>query len=352
VGAKLLRDPKTFVSFEKIDAIVQLDPALFILFLALTAWFVYRLFLKDVNLERHRNLQGLFRNLGLHSAVGIILFACFDILRSLESPTPLVERLLPYVGFLALLWGAIVFIKTCRIFLFEYLFFLNMQVGVPLLLVNLFTLAVSVVIGSWILSSVFEFHLISLVATSAVLSIVLGLALQDTLGNLFAGVALQLDKPYSIGDWIEVLNGNQKVVGMVQEITWRATLLISITDEIIIIPNRTVAQSQVSNFSVKGRPIARSLVFRIPYGQDLGPARQALLKAASSVKGICEVPEPIVLVNEATESWIQVKLIYSIEDFGRQFGIADQMYSAALTELSNAGVETASPRLEIHRKAA
>ena len=92
-----------------------------------------------------------------------------------------------------------------------------MRAGVPVLLVNLFSLLLSAVIGFWMMTGIFEFNLAPLLATSAVFSIVLGLALQDTLGNLFAGVALQLDKPYEMGAAIEVTTSSQKWVGQVRK---------------------------------------------------------------------------------------------------------------------------------------
>lgn len=342
---------KSFLTLERMEAVVQIDPALFLAFLALTSWFFYKLFLKDLSKERHKNLRTLFRNLLLHSIMGSVLFVGFTLLVQLPEKPPVLDRITPYVGFLAVLWGALILIKTCRIFLFEYLFLLNMQTGVPLLLVNLFTLILSIMLGSWILSAIFQFQLVSLVATSAVLSILLGLALQDTLGNLFAGVALQLDKPYAIGDWIEIINGTQKVTGIVQEVTWRATILISVTEEVIIIPNRLVAGSQVNNFSGKAGPVIRSQVFRIEYGTPLKNVREILLKAAASVSGVRKNPSPVVFINESTESYLSVKLIYYIDDFGKQFLIADQLIEAAVEALIQKKINIAPPRLQISQKA-
>jgi len=129
------------------------------------------------------------------------------------------ERIAAYLGLATLIAGAIVFVKVCRILLFEYLFIGHMKEGVPLLIVNLFTLVISIGIVGWFATELFGVKLGPLLATSAVFSLILGLALQDTLGNLFAGVALQLDKPYEIGDWIEVNNGGATWVGQVEEIS-------------------------------------------------------------------------------------------------------------------------------------
>ena len=144
-----------------------------------------------------------------------------------------------------------------------------MRVAVPVLLVNLFTLLLSMVLGGWIVTDIFNVRLAPLLATSAIFSLVLGLALQDTLGNLFSGVAMQFDKPYEIGDWVEIqTGGTQKWVGQIEEISWRATVLIGFAEELITIPNRVISQSEISNFTRKGKPIIRSQVFRIAFGED------------------------------------------------------------------------------------
>src|SRR5262249_25507055 len=148
--------------------------------------------------------------------------------------------------------------KTCRILLFEYLFLSHMRAGVPLLLVNLFTLLLTLVMGGWLCTAIFDVKLGPLLATSAIFSVVLGLALQDTLGKRFAGVAMQFDKPYEIGDWIEIMLNGQKWVGQVQEISWRATVMVGISDEHISVPNRLMGQTQISNFATTKRPIWRS----------------------------------------------------------------------------------------------
>ncbi len=231
--------------------------------------------------------------------------------------------------------------------IFEYLFFRSMTVGVPLLLVNIFTLVLSIVIAVWLLNTIFEFRLLPLVATSAVFSIVLGLALQDTLGNLFSGIALQLDKPYSIGDWIEIFNGNQKLTGLVTEITWRATVLLSVTDEVITIPNRIVSQSQVNNYAAKSGPIIRSQTFRIPYGSSIKKTKQVLLNSVKGIDGIRRIPEPMVLIVESAESWITFRLIYYIDDFGRQFLISDEVLTATLESLHHEKILLAPPRLSV-----
>lgn len=337
--------PTLWLPSEKIHNALQVEPVLFVALTAISSFLIYKLFLRGLTPERHRNLRNQFKNLVFHIFLCGFFYSLFLLVKEWPELAPGYLRLASYFGLATIVWSSVVFVKTCRIIIFEYLFFRSMTAGVPLLLVNIFTLGLSIVIAVWLLNSVFEFRLLPLVATSAVFSIVLGLALQETLGNLFSGIALQLDKPYAIGDWIEIFNGTQKLTGLVTEITWRATVLLSVTEEVITIPNRIVSQSQVNNYAAKTGPIIRSQVFRIPYGTSISRTKQVLIKSISSIGGIRKLPEPIVLVMESAESWITVKLIYYIDDFGRQYLITDQVLTSALEALQAEKLNLAPPKI-------
>jgi small-conductance mechanosensitive channel len=316
--------------------------------LAFAAYVFYRILLKNVSRKRHEILHSLFFNLILHVSFSTFFFAAFWVLQWFEEGHPIVARLIPYIGLIALIGGSIVLVKIARIFLFEYLFLGHMKEGVPVLLVNLLSLLLSLILAGWIASDIFGVRLTPVLATSAIFSIVLGLALQDTLGNLFAGIALQLDKPYEIGDWIEVNNGDgTKRVGQVLEISWRSTLLIAFTDESITIPNRIMAQAQISNFSPTNRPIIRSQSFRIPYGSDSEKVKATLLRATNGVPQLLRQPEPLVLISETTESWVTFKVVYYIENYGSQYLIADQLIESVLKNLEDEKMSLAAARLQV-----
>ena len=332
---------------ERIEALAQLEPALMVVSLALLSWVVYKLFLKNASTERHKNLNNLFLNMGAHLGVFVILFTIYNFSQYLLETGEGSERLASYFGLASLIAGAIVFTKTARILLFEYLFLGHMKEGVPVLLVNLFTLIISIGILVWFATDVFGFKLAPLLATSAFFSIVLGLALQDTLGNLFAGVALQLDKPYEIGHWIEVQQGSQKWVGQVQEITWRATTLVGLFDEQLIIPNRLVSQAEVSNFTASGLPIWRNQTFKIPYGNNISQVKEVLMSALQNVKGVRQDPKPMILVPESTESWLVFRCSYCIDDYGHQWKIATDVTSSVIESLDKAGMQVAAQRIQV-----
>lgn len=343
---------QSWIPMDRVSNIVQLEPALILLAMALGSYLFYSLFLKAVSRERHDNLKKLFFNLGFHFVFGATFFVAFSLFQIVPEPPEIVERILPYLGLVSLISGAIVLVKVSRILIFEYLFIGHMKEGVPLLLVNIFSLLLSVTLAAWIASEIFGVRLTPVLATSAVFSIVLGLALQDTLGNLFAGVALQLDKPYEIGDWVELETGGKKQVGQVLEISWRSTVLLAFTDELITIPNRTMSQAQISNFSPNGRPIVRSLIFRLNYAADVEKAKQLLVKSTADIQQILKLPEPLALISDATESWVTIKLIYYIHNYGSQYTVADEVYKRAIKLFAEQNIQFAPTRIAVEHTGA
>ncbi len=336
-----------WVPLNRIEPFIQAEPALIILGLAASAWIIAKTVLKDLPQERNKTLQIQFKNLSYHFLYSGLLFSLFIALDHLPYKILLIDRILTYIGLLAILSGSTVFVKVWRILVFEYLYLSHMKVAFPVLLVNLFTLLLSILLGSWIGAEIFNIRLTPLLATSAIFSLVLGLALQDTLGNLFAGVALQMDKPYEIGDWIEIQTSGQKWVGQVHDISWRATVLISFTDEASTIPNRIMAQAQISNYSTKYRPIIRSQPFRLPFGVDSAKIKEILSITALSIPKIRKNPAPFVLISETTESWVTYKLVYYLDDFGEQFRVTDQIFTKGLAALESAGFKLANHRVTL-----
>lgn len=329
-----------------LENLIQWEVFILLWVLVLFSWFFYKSFLKRLSEERHRNLHARFVNLNKQLLMLTALFTAFSIGDTLKDEQ-LVLRVLPYLGLATAIVGCITFIQICRILLLQYLFLTSVRTAVPLLLVNIFTLVLSLFLGGWLITTVFGIQVAPLLATSAAFSIILGLALQDTLGNLFAGISLQIDNSFEIGDWIEVTSGIQKITGQVLEITWRSTILVGLYDEIVNIPNRFMAQSQINNWTRPEIPIARAQSLRIAYSEDLDRTVQTLKQALDRVPNICKNPKPIALVSEPSDSWVIVKVIYYIDDYGKYATAADTVIRECLAALRVAGITVAHPILEI-----
>ncbi|MBS1963764.1 MAG: mechanosensitive ion channel family protein [Bdellovibrionales bacterium] len=336
------------IPLARIESLLSPEPVFVLAGLALVAWLIYKIFLRAASAERHRNLKRHFLNMLAHLTVFGVLYLGYSVsLRAADLGNGPSDVLTSYLGLATLVSGAIVFVKISRIILFEYLFLGHMREGVPLLIVNLFALLLSVGIAGWFATEIFGIKLGPVLATSAVFSLILGLALQDTLGNLFAGVALQLDKPYEIGDWIEVSQGGQTWVGQVEEISWRATTLIGLFDEFLILPNRLMSGSEISNFTARGAPIWRSQAFRIPYAADLNTTKEIIARAVAQVDGVRTNPSPIVWIRETTESWLVFRCSYTIDDYSHQFRVGSNVITAVVEALKQSGFAAAANRIQL-----
>jgi small-conductance mechanosensitive channel len=105
-----------------------------------------------------------------------------------------------------------------------------------------------------ILAFVFGVPVGTLVATSGVIAIILGLALQNTLSDVFSGIALTLGRPYVIGDWILVSDGTER---RVVESTWRSTHLLTGANNVVVLPNSFLAKLGLTNISRPAKHISR-----------------------------------------------------------------------------------------------
>ncbi len=262
--------------------------------------------------------------------------------------TLILMKLTNYIGLVTLLLGAIAVIRVSQIYVYLYLFFSNITTGVPRLIGNLFTFVFSSFIFALIGANVFDLNIATVATTSAVFSLVLGLAMQDTLGNFFSGLALQIDKPFQINDWIEIQNGSQKWLGQIHEINWRATFLVTFSDEVIMFPNRTIAQSQITILNQAHKPIRLNQMLRFPFDTDIGMAKEAMLSVFKDRVEVMLNPGPTCLVTETTESWITIKVFYSIYDYGMRYRISDKIIQSILIEVKKRNLKLAHQTISIN----
>ena len=338
-----------WIPIEKIQLIIHFEPFFIAWVFLLVAWTFYVFFLKKISEKRHANLKRRFLSTFIHLTISsLITYAHWFAFEHITQEA-LGLKFTNYLGLFALFIGAVAIIKIAQIFVYLYLFFAHMTHGVPILIGNMFTFIFSVVIFSLISSYVFEIHVATLLATSAIFSIVLGLALQDTLGNFFSGVALQIDRPFEIGDWIEVHNDKNNCSGQIQEITWRATFLLSFANELIMIPNRTIAQSEILLLSHQNKTARFNHAFRFHFGVNIQDAKDAIFKGISSIPEILTNPEPRVLILETTDSYILMKVFYSLSDYGTRYRIGDQVIQNILNAIQSKGLILAVPTIAINR---
>ncbi len=156
----------------------------------------------------------------------------------------------------------------------------------------------------------------SLVATGTVVTAVVGLALQQTLGNLAAGVSIQIERPVGVGDWIKLDKG--EVTGRVVAMNWRSVTLETNERSYFVIPNGLFSSTAFTNFSRPGGGIRQSVYVVVP--NDVPPARvqEALFAACADCPHVLTTPPPTAYTWAFTERGVQYWLRYWISDYARR----------------------------------
>lgn len=187
-----------------------------------------------------------------------------------------------------------------------------------------------------------------LIATSAVTSLVLGLALQPILGNFFAGLVISVEKPFRLNDWVKV--GDQE--GRVVSITWRTTHLRTRENDNIVIPNSKLADERVLNYYYP-HPVHMERV-RVPAHYDEPPyrVRRALLECAAGVQGVLDTPAPEVFLLSFDASSILYELRVWVEDMAVAPRIASDVRTRVWEEFRREGIAIPYPiqTVEIARR--
>lgn len=309
---------------------MDIEPLLVGAVLSSLAWVFYRFFLKEISSQRHENLKNRFRSLFLLYFLFLLMSLVYWGFRTSLVEHQELQKAFAYWALVSVYVEAFFLIRLAQVGLYLYLFFSHLSVGVPRLIANSFTLVFATFVLAWLTSEVFGFNITHLLATSAIFSVVLGLALQDTMGNFFSGIAMQMDRPFGIGDWVEIHSGQQKWTGQIQEVNWRATLLLGFGDELISIPNKTMAQSQVLILSHSAGTARCFQAFRLQHSEDIPRVKEKILEVFYRHPGILQTPAPRALVLEVNESWVMLKVFYTLREYGTKYRLGDQLLEECL----------------------
>ena len=202
----------------------------------------------------------------------------------------------------------------------------------PAIVQDFLVLVLFMVVGTMLLRE-------QLLTTSAVGAVVVGFALQDTLGNLFAGLAIQVEKPFRVGHWIQVAGRE----GRVQEITWRATKLRTRDGEFLIVPNGTISKETVLNYSEP--TVANAVVVEVGSSYLTAPneVKAAVRAAIQNAPLALPDPPPQVLVSGFGDSAINYTAYFWIDDYGLEREARDQVRTNIWYEFRRRNIEIPWP---------
>jgi len=182
----------------------------------------------------------------------------------------------------------------------------------------------------------------SLLTTSAILTAAIGLSLQESLGNLFAGLAVRAEHPFEIGDWIDIGEGHRNV-GQVVEINWRATKIRTNDLVELVVPNSFIAKSTLQNYSRPSTTTRRTVSFVGPYDVTPNRVKNAVLPALRGCPGVASEPPPKLWVNSFADSGIEYQVIFFLNDCASRADIDSDVRTRIWYAIHRAGLHMPYP---------
>ena len=213
-------------------------------------------------------------------------------------------------------------------------------VPVPRILRTLIDLALTLIVAAVVLRSIYKFDLSSLVATSALISVVLGFALQETLGNLFAGLTLHAEQPFERGEWISFSKYHGKVV----DVGWRSTRIVTLEDDEILVPNSLLSREPVINHSRPTPVSCIDVMVKLDFEVSPARAKAVMLEAVKSCPLVLATPPPQMLIFVFEEQGLQYRVRFYISEKRLERPARDQVKEALWYALRRANIELSPPQ--------
>jgi small-conductance mechanosensitive channel/CRP-like cAMP-binding protein len=266
------------------------------------------------------------------------------------------QKVLVYVIQIGIWLSAAHFINRLMIvFFWDGLVRRTIGAPVPRLLKDVLTIILYIIAVTGIVGVVFKKSVTGFWATSGLIGLVLGFALRNIILDVFTGIAINIDRPYKIGDWIKVHGSSpeQHIIGKIIEINWRTTRIYTEDDSVVVLPNNLLGTLVVTNFWGAGPESRFETAVCLDFSVPTERACRVLLagaKAAAGQKGILEQPEPRVVVNCTNSLGVEYMVRYWMSPWmdGITEGVARSHVTANILEhLKQAGITPAYPKQDL-----
>lgn len=185
---------------------------------------------------------------------------------------------------------------------------------------------------------------IGALAGSGLILAMLGFAIRNVVADTLSGVALGLDGPFRIGDWVDI-DGLAR--GRVVEIDWRTTRILTTSSTHVILPNSEIARQRITNYSAPQPKFRTQLTITLDHRIPVARAKAVLLEAMKRARLILDHPKPDVIVHAHEKEGITYALRYWLSRFDRDVVSRDEIYSLVDEALRNAGLISRPNRVEL-----
>src|SRR5437764_499947 len=191
-----------------------------------------------------------------------------------------------------------------------------------------------------IVSYVFDVPIQGLLATSGVIAIILGRALQSTLGDVFSGIVLSFSRPYRPGDWISIDGGTD---GRVIEMNWRATHVLTARRDLAIVPNSTIAKSRIVNVSSPSGIHGNTVTLQVGGRTPPSFAAEVIERALLNCRLMLPEPAPAITTKTINGVYTEFEITFFTETLALSRQAQNEWYDLVYRHLASAAIDLASP---------
>ncbi len=214
------------------------------------------------------------------------------------------------------------------------------QSGVPEILIGLASLGIYLAAAMVVAAQVFGHDVTALAATSGVLAVVLGYSAQPTLSEVFAGLALNLSRPFRIGDSVQI----DGIWGVVVESGWRSISLRTYDGNLVVLPNSKAASQRLTNLDLPNHQLRQAVGFVADIDAPPGRVQAVGVAAMAGMAYVLPTPAPRVLVKELTEQGVAYEALFWHDDPNLSLLRRDEVAGALWYAFHRAGIRLAVNR--------
>jgi len=242
-------------------------------------------------------------------------------------------------GAMSFLLGAFFLVALVDRYIWDLYFRERHRVKIPKFLSEVVTLLIVTTSVIVILQVFFKVTIKNVIAAPAVLAVIVGLAMQNLLGNIIAGLALQFGKTFKDGDWLYVNNTYAKVI----DINWRSTRMVTVDDISIDIPNLEMTKSTIVNINLPQRMHAMRISVSVDYAAPPTRVKDVLLHATSNAKGVSPDPRPMVYLKTFGDYAIEYEIKFWMENHDHYNDICDAIRTNVWYSFQRHGIKIPFP---------
>ena len=190
-------------------------------------------------------------------------------------------------------------------------------------------------VGLMVILDHFHIEMRSILVTLGVGSLAIGLALQDTLANMFAGFILLLDQNIGVGDRVLLESGE---LGDIEQIGLRSTRLLKADGHILIVPNAVLMRTRVTNLSLPDPGATLHVEFRVSQDADAETAKRIMREAAAGEPLVLQAPPPRAFIRSVADTGMTLLLVCRIRHHAEQIPATDALNAALISRFRAAGI--------------